>query len=204
MPRYLDQLHLYASVIKNVGLQFNTALVFIELNDMGEAVANILHDDFEYENLLFTKMEKKSLKPVLFGGSADNKGIKTTKLTKRNGCLSLKLIAGQHQVTINDFETINELGTFVVKGNSWQAEEGKHDDLAMGLVLFSWLASSKHFSDFNDINTIKSMKESSEETLHQLNTPFGFMNDGREEPKNADIPLLSVSDFDRLLMTWDD
>ena len=194
----------YASVIKNVGLQFNYALVFVELNDMGEAVANILHDDFEYENLIFTQLDKKAMKPVLFGKSTDNKGIKTTKLTKRNGCLSLKLITGQYQLIINDFETISELGSFVIKGNSWEAEDGKHDDLAMGLVLFSWLASCKHFSDFNNINTIKSMKESSEELLHDLNTPFGIFDDGRGEAENLDIPLMSSNGFDRLLTTWND
>ena len=96
------------------------------------------------------------------------------------------------------------MGSFVIKGNSWEAEDGKHDDLAMGLVLFSWLASSKHFSDFNNINTIKSMKESSEELLHDLNTPFGIFDDGRGEAENLDIPLMSSNGFDRLLTTWND
>lgn len=193
----------YASVIKNVATQYNQALVLVELNDMGEAVANILYDDYEYENLIFTAVDGKTLKPKLFGNYDELKGVKTTKVTKRNGCLSLKLIAGQKQLIINDFETINELGTFVAKGNTWEAEEGKFDDLAMGLVLFSWLASTRNFSDFNNINTIRSMKESSEELIQELNMPFGFIDDGREK-KEQDIHAMTISEFDRMLLFYDD
>jgi len=37
------------------------------------------------------------------------------------------------KLIISDFDTISELTTFAVKHNSYEAEEGSNDDLAMTL-----------------------------------------------------------------------
>jgi hypothetical protein len=93
----------------------------------------------------------------------------------------MKLLIEQNQLVVNDFHTINELSTFSKKGNSYEAESGKHDDLVMCLVLFAWLSEQQYFKDYTNINTLMSLREKSEEDMEQDMAPFGFIDDGRED-----------------------
>ena len=93
----------------------------------------------------------------------------------------MKLLIEQNQLILNDFHTINELSTFSKKGNSYEAESGKHDDLVMCLVLFAWLSEQQYFKDYTNINTLMSLREKSEEDMEQDMSPFGFIDDGRDE-----------------------
>ena len=43
---------LFPSVIKDVAKGYNDAYLLIEVNDIGDQVASILHYDLEYENIL--------------------------------------------------------------------------------------------------------------------------------------------------------
>ena len=44
----------YPNVIYDAALKYNKAFVLIEINDIGEQVSTILHQDLEYENILST------------------------------------------------------------------------------------------------------------------------------------------------------
>ena len=85
----------------------------------------------------------------------------------------------QNQLIINDFHTIEELSTFSRKNNSYEAEDGKHDDLVMGLVLFAWLSDQAYFKDYTDINTLMRLRDKTEEEIMSEMLPFGFVDDGR-------------------------
>jgi len=173
----------YAEVIHRVAKAYNNASVLVEVNDIGEQVAHILSYDFGYENVMFTENAGRSGKRIItagFGGSGVDKGIRTTKIVKSIGCSILKLLVEQNQMIINDFHTIEELSTFSKKGNSYEAEPGKHDDLVMCLVLFAWLSEQQYFKDFTNINTLLSLREKTEEDMEQDMSPFGFVFDGRE------------------------
>jgi hypothetical protein len=173
----------YADVIYRTAKSYNNASVLVEINDIGEQVSHSLHYDFGYENVLFTENAGRSGKRVSsgFAGKSADKGIRTTKVVKSIGCSILKLLVEQNQLLINDFHTINELSTFSKKGNSYEAEPGKHDDLVMCLVLFAWLSEQQYFKDYTDINTLMSLREKNEEDMEQDMSPFGFVFDGREE-----------------------
>ena len=54
------------------------------------------------------------------------------------------------KLLIKDYDTIAELTTFIQKGNSFQAEDGCHDDLAMCLVIFAWMAMQEYFKEMHD------------------------------------------------------
>ena len=97
-----------------------------------------------------------------------------------------KLLIEGNQLVVNDFETIHELSTFSKKGTSYEAEPGKHDDLVICLVLFSWLSEQQYFKDYTNINTLMSLREKTEEDMEQDLAPFGFFDDGRPEEVDID------------------
>jgi hypothetical protein len=171
----------YAEIIHQVAKSYNNASVLVEINDIGEQVGHSLHYDFEYDNVLFTENAGRLGKRISTGFNASvDKGIRTTKQVKSVGCSILKLLIEQNQLIINDFHTIEELATFSRKGQSYEAEEGKHDDLVMGLVLFGWLSDQQYFKDYTDINTLMKLRERTDEEIMNDLSPFGFVDDGRE------------------------
>jgi hypothetical protein len=173
----------YADIIFRTAKMYNKASVLVEINDIGEQVSHSLHYDFGYENVLFTENAGRSGKRISsgFAGKGADKGVRTTKIVKSIGCSILKLLVEQNQLIVNDYQTINELSTFSKKGNSYEAESGKHDDLVMCLVLFSWITEQQYFKDYTDINTLMSLREKTEEEMEQDMSPFGFVFDGREQ-----------------------
>jgi hypothetical protein len=175
----------YADIIHRNAKAYNNAAVMVEVNDIGEQVSHSLYYDFGYENILFTENAGRSGKRVTMGfnkkASKFDKGIRTTKIVKSIGCSILKLLVEGNQLLINDFYTINEFSTFSKKGNSYEAESGKHDDLVMPLVLFAWLSEQQYFKDYTNINTLMSLREKTEEDMEQDMSPFGFVFDGRDE-----------------------
>lgn len=177
----------YADVIFRVAKAYNNASVLVEINDMGEQVSNSLHYDFEYDSVLFTENAGRAGKRIStgFGGSNIDKGIRTTKPVKATGCAILKLLIEQNQLIINDFHTIEELSTFSRKGVSYEAEEGKHDDMVMPLVLFAWLSDQQYFKDYTNINTLIKLREKTEDQIMEDLSPFGFVDDGRGDIAEA-------------------
>lgn len=173
----------FAEMIHRIGRQYNNAAVLIEVNDIGQQVAETLYFDFEYDNMLFSESAGSSGKRITQGykSKSTDRGIRTTKTVKSVGCSMLKLLIEQNQLIINDFDTINELSTFSKKHNSFQAESGCHDDLVMCLVLFAWLTEQQFFKGMTDINTIIKLRERSEEELENELLPFGFINDGLDD-----------------------
>ena len=173
---------LYPNVIYNVGNKYNCAHVLIEVNDIGSQVADTLHYDLEYENIMIITMRGRAGQQI-GGGFAKNiqLGLRTSKQIKRIGCATLKDIVEQDQLILPDFETIRELTTFALTNNTYQAEEGAHDDLAMCLVIFSWLVNQRYFKELTNMDIRKKMWEEQMETLEQDMLPFGIIDDGMEE-----------------------
>ena len=183
----------YAQVIHRSIKSYNDAYVLVEVNDIGEQVAEVLHYEFECETLMFTESAGRSGKRISTGFSKNSdKGIRTTKSVKTIGCNMLKMLVEQDQLIINDFQTVNELSTFSRRGNTYQAEPGKHDDLAMGLVLFSWMSDQGFFKEITDINTVDKLRQRNEEELMESLLPIGFNNYESDEPRQ----LVSVQDGD--------
>ena len=182
----------YAQVIHRSIKSYNDAYVLVEVNDIGEQVAEVLHYEFECETLMFTESAGRSGKRISTGFSKNSdKGIRTTKSVKTIGCNMLKMLIEQDQLIVNDFQTVNELSTFSRRGNTYQAEAGKHDDLAMGLVLFAWMSDQGFFKEITDINTVDKLRQRNEEELMESLLPIGFNNYESDEPK-----LVSVSEGD--------
>jgi hypothetical protein len=167
----------YAEIIHRSIKQYNNAYTLVEVNDIGEQVAEVLYYEFEVETVLFTESAGRSGKRISAGFSKGaDKGIRTTKSVKAIGCNMLKMLIEQDQLIINDFQTINELSTFSRKGISYEAESGCNDDLVMGLVLFAWMTDQLFFREITDINTLDKLRARNEEELMESLLPIGFNN----------------------------
>ena len=143
---------LFPNVILDVAKGYNNAYILVEVNDIGDQVASILQYDLEYENLLMASMRGRNGQIVGqgFSGKKTQLGVRTTSAVKKLGCSNLKTLIEDHKLLTCDYEIISELTTFAQKHNSFEAEEGCNDDLAMCLVLFAWLVQQDYFKEMTD------------------------------------------------------
>ena len=170
---------LYPQVIKAAGDMYNQAYVLVEINDVGQQVADILYHDLEYENLMTVAQMGRAGQQIGAGfGKNVTLGVKTSKYVKRIGCQTLKDLIVSDQLIVNDFDILSELNTFVSKAQSYEAEAGSHDDLVMCLVLFGWMTSQKYFKELTDMDFRKKLEEFNKEMIDEELTPFGFIDDG--------------------------
>lgn len=176
----------YSSTLHRLGKAYNNASILVENNDAGCQVVDSLHYDYEYENVIYTENAGASGKRISagFAGKTKERGVRTTKTVKAVGCSMLKLLVEQHQLIINDHQTIFELSRFSRKGNSYEAEDGCNDDLVMSLVLFAWMSDQQYFKDLTNINTLQHLRDKTDEELANEMFSF-FMDDGQPE---QDIP----------------
>ena len=172
----------FAEIVNRVFRNYNRAAALVEINDLGEQVSYGLHNDYEYDNVLFTEHAGRGGKRITTGFSKGvDIGVRTTKTVKSVGCSILKLLVEQNQLVINDMNTITELGTFSKKANSYEAEPGNHDDMVMGLVLFGWLTDQQYFKEITDINTLMKLREKTDDDVMNDLSPFGFIFDGSDD-----------------------
>jgi hypothetical protein len=171
---------LFPQIIKEVAVSYNKAYILCEVNDVGDQVAAGLHYDLEYSNILMSSMRGRAgqILGQGFSGKKVQLGVKMSKTTKKVGCLNLKTLIEDNKVIFNDFEIINELTTFIQKGNSFEAEDGRNDDLVMCLVMYSWLILQDYFKELTDQDIRKKIYEEQKNQVEQDMSPFGFVDDG--------------------------
>jgi hypothetical protein len=165
---------------------YNNAYVLGETNNIGQQVVNSLFMDLEYENVIATFSKNKNIK---VGGGFSSKsafGIRTTKSVKKIGCSNLKTIIESNKLLVNDFETIEELTTFVEDKDTYKAEEGCHDDLAMTLVLFGWLITQPYFKDLTNNDIRRNLANETMKDVHDDLLPAGFIDDGGSQHSMED------------------
>ena len=171
---------LFPSIIQDVGKAYNNAYVLCEVNDIGDQVASILFYDLEYENLLMVAMRGRAGQIVGsgFSGVKTQLGVKMSTTTKKIGCSNLKTLVEEDKLTFCDYNIISELTTFISKKQSFEAEDGCNDDLAMCLVIFSWLVAQDYFKEMTDSDVRKRIYEEQKNAIEQDMAPFGFVSDG--------------------------
>ena len=179
---------LFPSIIDEVTRAYNNSFVLVEVNDIGDQVASILHFDLENENLLMCSMRGRAGQIVGsgFSGKKSQLGVRTTSAVKKLGCSNLKTLLEDDKILVSDYEIISELTTFTQKHNSFEAEEGCNDDLAMCLVIFSWLVAQEYFKEMTDNDVRKRLYEEQKNQIEQDMAPFGFIADGFDESTFTD------------------
>jgi hypothetical protein len=171
---------LFPSIVHEVAKSYNDAYVLCEVNDVGDQVASILHFDLEYQNVLMCSMRGRAGQIVGqgFSGKKTQLGVKMSKTVKKVGCLNLKTMIEEDKLLFNDYDIISELTTFIQKSNSFEAEDGCNDDLAMCLVIYAWLVVQDYFKELTDQDVRKKLYEEKENEILQDMAPFGFIVDG--------------------------
>jgi len=179
---------LFPDIITETAKAYNHAYVLVEVNDIGGQVADIIQYDLEYDNLLMAAMRGRAGQVVGqgFSGGKVQLGVKMSTAVKKVGCSNLKQLIEADKLLLSDYDIIAELTTFIQKGQSWQAEEGCHDDLAMCLVMFSWLAVQDYFKELHDNDIRARMYQEQREAIEADMAPFGFMDDGLQETTFVD------------------
>ena len=175
---------MFPSIIQKVAASYNRAYVLVEVNDIGEQVGNILHYDLEYDNILMCAMRGRAGQIVGhgFSGTKSQLGVKMSKTVKKVGCSNLKTLIEDDKLIVNDYEIISELTTFIQKNQSFEAEDGCNDDLAMCLVIFAWLVAQPYFKEMTDNDVRKRIYEEQKNQIDQDMSPFGFILDGVNDP----------------------
>ena len=179
---------LFPNIIYNVAKGYNNSFLLIEVNDIGDQVASILQYDLEYDNILMASMRGRNGQVVGqgFSGKKSQLGVRMTAAVKKLGCSNLKTLVEDDKLLTCDYEIISELTTFSQKHNSFEAEEGCNDDLAMCLVIFAWLVAQDYFKEMTDNDVRKRIYEEQKNQIEQDMAPFGFIADGFEEDTFVD------------------
>ena len=174
---------LFPAKIYEVARAYNQAFVLVEVNDIGEQVANTLQFDLEYDNLIMASMRGRSGQ-VLGGGFSGGRaqlGVRTTKAVKKIGCSNLKQLIEDDKLIVEDLEIIKELSTFIVKGSSYEADDGCNDDLVACLFIFAWVTDQQYFKELTDSDVRMTMMQEQQNALEQDMAPFGFVVNGLED-----------------------
>ena len=179
---------LFPNIIYEIAKNYNGAYILCEVNDIGDQVASLLHYDLEYQNVLMCSMRGRAGQIVGqgFSGKKTQLGVKMSKTVKKVGSLNLKTLVEQDKVIFSDYEIISELTTFIEKSNSFMAEEGCNDDLAMCLVIYAWLVAQDYFKELTDQDIRKKLYEEQKNQIEQDMAPFGFIETGLEDDSFVD------------------
>ena len=174
---------MFPQKIYHVARAYNQAFVLIEVNDIGEQVANAMQFDMEYDNLVMASMRGRAgqIMGGGFSGGRAQLGVRTTKAVKKIGCSNLKQMVEDNKIVIEDFDCINELSTFIVKGSSFEADDGCTDDLVACMFIFGWATDQTYFKELTNNDIRQQMFAEQQDQIEQDMAPFGFIVDGLED-----------------------
>ena len=174
---------IFPSKIYDVARAYNQAFVLIEVNDIGEQVASAMQFDLEYDNLIMASMRGRAGQVIGagFSGGRAQLGVRTTKAVKKIGCSNLKQLVEDNKLILEDYDCINELSTFIVKGQSFEADDGCNDDLVACLFIFAWLTDQTYFKELTNNDIRRVMMNEQQDMLEQDMAPFGFVVNGLED-----------------------
>ena len=178
----------FPSIIEKVAKVYNKAYILIEINDLGQQVADNLQFELEYDNMMMVTQRGRSGQVLGggFSGRGNQLGLRMTKGTKKIGTSNLKSLIEGDKLLITDFDIIAELSTFISKGKSFEAESGATDDLVMCLVIFSWLANQRYFKELTNVDVRGQMFTEQQNAIEADMAPFGFIDDGLNDPEGND------------------
>ena len=198
----------FPGIIKKAAKAYNMAHVLVEVNDIGDQVASILNYDMEYPNLLMCAMRGRAGQQLGagFSGTKTQLGVKMSVATKKLGCSNLKALVEENKLTFRDFNIVQELTTFISRNNSFAAEDGCNDDLAMCLVSFAWAVAQDFFREMTDIDVRKAIYDEKDNQIEQDMAPFGFFSDGVNDDAIVDAQgdvWNNVDEYGGMSYMWD-
>ncbi len=178
---------LYPSVVHKIAKDYNNAYVMVEINDIGQQIADIMHNDLEYENMLWVGSDSKYGQHISSSGRDAKLGVRTTKQVKSIGCATLKSLVENNKLLVFDKDIISEFSTFVETKGTFKADEGYNDDLTMTLVLFGWASNDPLFKDLMNANNRDALFKQQMINIEEELTPFGYIDNGMPEELRPEV-----------------
>jgi len=176
--------YLFPTTIFQAAMKYNEAFILVEINSIGLMIADSLHNELAYENLIKIKTKGRQGQQVSGGYQKGYAlGLKQSTQTKRIGCANLKALIENDRLVLCDTDTITELTTFAASKQSFAAETGNNDDLAMTLVMFAWMTSQKWFKEAVSSDVRQSLQEEQMNLMDRDLVPFGIIDNGLDDNK---------------------
>ena len=122
-----------------------------------------------------------------FSGGRAQLGVRTTKAVKKIGCSNLKQMVEDNKLIVEDIDVISELSTFIIKGSSFEADDGCHDDLVACLFTFAWATDQTYFKELTNMDMRQTMMKEQQDALEQDMAPFGFVVNGLEDENIGEV-----------------
>lgn len=183
-------------LIYNTARQYNDAFILVEVNDLGEEVANTIWYEYEYENMFFS--EGDTLKDY-----KGYPGVHTSTRVKALGCSVLKDLIEKDQYFVNSYDIVQELSIFVKKKKTYAADdESINDDLVATLWLFGWLSKQQVFQEFTNNNLREALVKRKEEFIDAQMTPYVISTRNTPDPQDVEDPY-SPTEFDPYYLSPD-
>lgn len=110
----------FSTIVYRLAIYYNNAHILVE-NNIGDTVISQLWWEYEYGNL------------VCEGSKSTQLGIRATTKTKPKAVLGMKKMLESGDLRIYDENTVNELTSFIDKGNNTFAGKDLTDDLVSAL-----------------------------------------------------------------------
>lgn len=162
---------MFPHMILQLSVKYNDAAILVESNDVGKVILHILNYELECETVIRTRI-----------GTKTQLGQRTTVKSKAIGCARLKDMIESGNLIIQDKATIEELKHFVIHNQTYSGEEGFHDDMVMGLVIFAYFVSSTAFRTEYDKNFVDEMNPQYEQEIIEALTPLPIFSNEKENP----------------------
>ncbi len=150
----------YSKLLMDIGREYNTALLCPELNAYGLIVSQKLKDA-NYPNLYYDKYRnifsaymQNDIKPQ------DLPGIITGPKNRDEMLAKLETVLRNGHLRINSKRLIEELKTFVWKGNRAEAMKGYHDDLIMSLAIGVYIFNTSGQSKYTEEDYANALRSS--------------------------------------------
>lgn len=173
----------YPTLLLQYAMKYNEAFILVEINTIGLQVADILHYELSYDNLI--KIEAKGKQGQQHTPGFKKKvafGLKHNKQTKAIGCANLKTLIETDKLVTRDIDTISEFTTFSLDKTTYRAEQGANDDLVMCLVNFGWLTGQRYFKENINSNIREILQKEQLDVMDKDIVPFGVIDDGLSDP----------------------
>ena len=84
--------------------------------------------------------------------------------------------------------------TFSADKQSFKAEEGNNDDLAMTLVHFGWLTSQRYFKENINNDIRRALQQEQLNIMDQDIVPFGIVDNGVDDPFEKENELRDIKE----------
>ncbi len=153
---------IFATLIYNIGKDYNYAYLVIECNSFGLATTLMLKNGLSYPNdrLYHSKSIKtiiNSLAKVHIKENQEIPGIQTTTVTRPLIISALKAYMRDGKLKIRSSRLLEEFDTFIYNGIKQEHAPGYNDDLIFALGVLLFVRDTEYNSIISSNNIIKAM-----------------------------------------------